>query len=79
MRSIADTAVKRNDSIGRDEDVGRLAQPSCRKRRRLEVAARDENNVGIPIELKVLEAIVQNVDGGAEMMLREPSRQVAIR
>ena len=68
------------DGVGREQRVGRLAQPAAGQRPRagLQILARDDHQIDVAIELQVLEPIVEDVHRRAEVVLGETARQVAI-
>ncbi len=71
--------VERDDGVGVGNRVERFAQPAGRQRpRAVHVLPGDRHQIDVPVQLKVLKPIVQDVDGAAEMMLRQTTREVAI-
>ena len=71
--------VQRDDGVGVGNRVERLAQPAGRQRpRAVDVLRGDRHQIDVPVQLKVLKPIVQDVDGAAEMMLGQTAREVAV-
>ena len=66
--------------VGREQRVGRLAQPAARQRPGvgLEILTRDDHQIDVPIELQVLKPVVEDVHRRAEVMFGQTAGQVAI-
>ena len=79
MRTRSDAVTKSHDRICSDQDVRGLSQPAGREGQTIQVSISHEDDVSVPVQLKMLEPVVQHVDGGAKLVFGEPPRQVAIR
>src|SRR6266568_5712232 len=77
-QSVNGSVVQRHDRVRRRHRVERLAQASGRKRPRIfEVLAYDDDEIPVPVQGKVLKAIVEHVDRAAEVVLGQTSGKIA--
>ena len=66
--------------MGRAQGIGPLPQTTRRKRARLraEILFGHQHEIDIPLELQVLEAVVEEVDRRGEMVLGEAAREIPV-
>ena len=64
--------------VGGARRVERLAQPAGRQRPILQIVVGDQQQIDVARQLEMLKAVVEQVDGGAELVLGEAAGEIAI-